>query len=460
MNAFGSQAASLWNDDDGFFYDVVVGPDGAASPLRVRSLVGLVPLLAATEIPRSLADENPDATSRFLWLQRRRPDLVRPLIAGTAGRDDLLLTLVDPERLRRILQRLFDPDEFLSPFGIRSLSAAYRGGAIIEAVGEEACIDYEPGESTTALFGGNSNWRGPVWFPLNVLLADSAADVRPLLRRLADRRGADRFGPPRHAGAGGRRHRRARWCRCSGGSTACVPPTGSASRPAARRCGASTRRSASTSTATPAKASAPRTRRAGPRSSPTCSTRGCPGSHAATADQRAERRASPTIDGMEQDPLVWIAALRSGHDSLAEFVAGASADDLARRSMATEWSVAQVLSHLGSGAEIGLAGRTGEAIENEAVWARWNAKRPDDMASSFVEADEALVSWWESQHARRAGRHAGAAAVPSCSDRRGRSDRLPVVGGRPPRLGRAGDVRRRRHPRPPTPPRSWSTASR
>ena len=100
---------------------------------------------------------------------------------------------------------------------------------------------------------------------------------------------------------------------------------------------------------------------------------------------------------MEQDPLVWIAALRSGHDRLAEFVAGASADDLARRSMATEWSVAQVLSHLGSGAEIGLAGRTGEAIENEAVWARWNAKRPDDMASSFVEADEALVSWWESQ---------------------------------------------------------------
>ena len=163
---------------------------------------------------------------------------------------------------------------------------------------------------------------------------------------------------------------------------------------------------------------------------------------------------------MEQDPLVWIAALRSGHDSLAEFVAGASADDLARRSMATEWSVAQVLSHLGSGAEIGLAGRTGEAIENEAVWARWNAKRPEDMASSFVEADEALVSWWESQPARRAGRHAGAAAVPSGSDRRGRCDRLPVVRGRPPRLGRAGDVRRPRHARPPTPPRSWSTASR
>src|SRR4051812_16001700 len=102
---------------------------------------------------------------------------------------------------------------------------------------------------------------------------------------------------------------------------------------------------------------------------------------------------------MEQDPLVWIAALRSGHDRLAEFVAGASADDLARRSMATEWSVAQVLSHLGSGAEIARAGRTGETLDNEAVWARWNAKRPDDMASSFVEADEALVSWWESRPA-------------------------------------------------------------
>ena len=98
---------------------------------------------------------------------------------------------------------------------------------------------------------------------------------------------------------------------------------------------------------------------------------------------------------MEQDARVWIAALRSGHDRLAAFVAGASLDDLARQSMAAEWNIAHVLSHLGSGAEIGLATVTGTPIEAPDVWARWNAMEPAAMASSFVAADEQLVGWYE-----------------------------------------------------------------
>jgi uncharacterized protein (TIGR03083 family) len=98
---------------------------------------------------------------------------------------------------------------------------------------------------------------------------------------------------------------------------------------------------------------------------------------------------------MEPDPRVWIAALRSGHDRLASFVAGASADDLAHPSMCTEWNVAQVLSHLGSGAEIGLAVLSGTDVDNQAVWERWNSLSPGDMASAFVEADERFVAGWE-----------------------------------------------------------------
>ena len=100
---------------------------------------------------------------------------------------------------------------------------------------------------------------------------------------------------------------------------------------------------------------------------------------------------------MEQDPRIWIAALRSGHDRLAAFVAGASADDLTAPSMCSDWTVAQVLSHLGSGAEIGLASATGATIENQEVWDRWNALTPSDAAAGFVDADERFVAWWEAR---------------------------------------------------------------
>jgi hypothetical protein len=173
MNSFGSRDKSLWHEEDGFFYDVLVQPDGSSPHLRVRSMVGLLPILGATEVPAWITDECPDVTARLRWLQRRRPELMGPLLSRSAvGGRRMLLSLVDPQRLRRILERMFDPAEFLSPYGIRSLSATYKEPINFDVNGNGTTIEYEPGESQTGMFGGNSNWRGPVWFPVNVLLAD------------------------------------------------------------------------------------------------------------------------------------------------------------------------------------------------------------------------------------------------------------------------------------------------
>ncbi|WP_375432792.1 hypothetical protein [uncultured Friedmanniella sp.] len=177
MSSFGSRNISLWHETDGFYYDVLVEPDGRAHPMRVRSMVGLLPLLGATEVPRWMEDECPGVGERLRWLQRRRPGLVGPLLTestaeGAGGGQRRLLSMVDPARLRRILERMFDPEEFWSPYGVRSLSKAYTEPVSFEFHGQSTSIEYEPGESRTGMFGGNSNWRGPVWFPVNVLLAD------------------------------------------------------------------------------------------------------------------------------------------------------------------------------------------------------------------------------------------------------------------------------------------------
>jgi hypothetical protein len=179
MRSFGTSEVSLWDDEDGFFYDVLVHPDGSWQRMRVRSMTGLLPVLAAANAPAWVATELPDFTSRLRWLMLRRPELLGGLLtmAGAPGASgdtgNYLLSLLDVDGLRRILHRMFDEDEFLSPHGVRSLSAAYRTAYTQEINGELRSIDYEPGESTNALFGGNSNWRGPIWFPVNVLLADA-----------------------------------------------------------------------------------------------------------------------------------------------------------------------------------------------------------------------------------------------------------------------------------------------
>ncbi len=133
-------------------------------------------MLAVAHARTGEADTPPDLTARLRWLQRRRPELLDGLITRTATQGepaDHLLALLDTDRLRRVLTRMFDESEFLSPHGIRSLSAAYRDPFSTVVEGQQVSIDYEPAESRTGLFGGNSNWRGPVWFPVNVLLADA-----------------------------------------------------------------------------------------------------------------------------------------------------------------------------------------------------------------------------------------------------------------------------------------------
>ncbi len=170
---FGTGEVHLWDEQDGFYYDVLVDDDGRSEPLRVRSLVGLVPLLAVAASPHWAADL-PGYTRRRGWLEEHRPDLLAKHLvvhedAGTAG----TLALVDPGRWARILTRVLDEQEFWSPHGIRSLSAAYRVGSTVDVAGRPLGIEYDPGESASGLFGGNSNWRGPVWMPVNVLLVDA-----------------------------------------------------------------------------------------------------------------------------------------------------------------------------------------------------------------------------------------------------------------------------------------------
>jgi hypothetical protein len=176
MSRFGSHGVQLWDDTDGFCYDVLVHADGSNQRLAVRSMVGLLPLLAVAHAPAWTVQALPDFTARLRWLQMRRPELLDGLLQhpGPHGEPaDGLLALLDPDRAVRVLERLFDEDEFLSPYGIRSLSRVYSTPYTADVEGNASSIDYEPGESRTGLFGGNSNWRGPIWLPVNVLIADA-----------------------------------------------------------------------------------------------------------------------------------------------------------------------------------------------------------------------------------------------------------------------------------------------
>ncbi|MBX3111807.1 MAG: hypothetical protein KF857_07335 [Fimbriimonadaceae bacterium] len=166
----------LWDDADGFFYDVVRGPDGNQLPIKARSAVGLIPLLAVTTIDADDLVRLSGFRTRLEWFGRHRPDLLANLasVEETGSGERHVLSLVHPQRLRRILARMLDEGEFLSPYGLRSLSKVYATHPYgVDVGGQRHWIDYEPGESTTGLFGGNSNWRGPVWFPINYLLIEA-----------------------------------------------------------------------------------------------------------------------------------------------------------------------------------------------------------------------------------------------------------------------------------------------
>ncbi len=177
INRMGAQGTGLWDEDDGFYYDVLRLPDGSAVPLKVRSLVGLLPLCATTVVEKYQRERVPHLMSHV----QRRSSQVRgvgtvqtmgPGHFGVAGRS--VLALVNPDRLRRILARMLDEREFLSPHGIRSISRIHAEQPYVFYVqGQEYRVDYLPAESDTGMFGGNSNWRGPIWFPINALIIRS-----------------------------------------------------------------------------------------------------------------------------------------------------------------------------------------------------------------------------------------------------------------------------------------------
>jgi hypothetical protein len=172
----GDDVPDLWDNDDGFFYDVLHGADGTRTPLRVRSLVGLIPLLAVQTMESNVLDRLGGFSRRMSWFIRHRPDLTANVACmDTRGAGDRrLLAVVDRDRLARVLEVMLDEREFLSPYGIRSISAIHRERPYsLIANGVEYRVDYEPAESTTNLFGGNSNWRGPIWFPINFLLIEA-----------------------------------------------------------------------------------------------------------------------------------------------------------------------------------------------------------------------------------------------------------------------------------------------
>jgi hypothetical protein len=170
------QGVSLWDDQDGFFYDVLHAPDGAFVPLRVRSFVGLIPLLAVQALEPQQLEHLPRFRRRMDWLLKYRAHLAAK-VASLDERGDhghYQLAIVGRDKLARILTRMFDPDEFLSDYGLRALSRAHAESPFSCRVGEQTyTVGYEPAESSSGLFGGNSNWRGPIWFPINYLMVEA-----------------------------------------------------------------------------------------------------------------------------------------------------------------------------------------------------------------------------------------------------------------------------------------------
>jgi hypothetical protein len=176
MNHIGKKEIGLWDEGDGFYYDVLHLPSGHHEPLKVRSMVGLIPLFALETLEASLLDALPGFKKRLEWFIEHRPDLARNVASltteGMGSRR--LLAIVGPDKLRRVLAKLLDESEFLSEHGVRSLSRYHSAHPyMLVTDGEERSVDYEPAESRSGLFGGNSNWRGPVWFPVNFLIIES-----------------------------------------------------------------------------------------------------------------------------------------------------------------------------------------------------------------------------------------------------------------------------------------------
>jgi len=170
------EGQSLWNEEDGFFYDVLHAGDDFRVPIKVRSMVGLIPLFAVETLDSDFLNQMPSFKRRMEWFIENRPDLTGNIacMRTTGENERRLLAIADADKLRRILEYMLDENEFFSPYGIRALSRYHAENPyVLELGGTEHRVDYEPGESRTNLFGGNSNWRGPIWFPVNFLLVEA-----------------------------------------------------------------------------------------------------------------------------------------------------------------------------------------------------------------------------------------------------------------------------------------------
>jgi hypothetical protein len=173
MNRPGEEG--MWDEEDGFYYDLLRVPDGSAQRLKVRSMVGLLPLCATSVIEKWQRERLPRTLALWAERLRRMPELlgtIHPTGPGHFGVAERgIFALLNPERLRRVLTKMLDENEFLSPYGIRSLSKFHEQHPyVLNVGGQEYRVDYLPAESNTGMFGGNSNWRGPIWMPINALI--------------------------------------------------------------------------------------------------------------------------------------------------------------------------------------------------------------------------------------------------------------------------------------------------
>jgi hypothetical protein len=176
MDRIGLNNDELWDEDDGFFYDVLQHSDGNALRIKVRSMVGLIPLFPSCVFTADILAKLPTFAKRLQEFNQEHPELFAtihdPRQSGVQNR--FMLAIVDRNKLRRILEKMLDETEFFSDYGIRALSRYHKDHPYLFNVGRDVYrVDYEPAESSTGLFGGNSNWRGPIWMPVNHLLQQS-----------------------------------------------------------------------------------------------------------------------------------------------------------------------------------------------------------------------------------------------------------------------------------------------
>ena len=176
MDHLGEENLKLWDEEDGFFYDLLHFPDGSATHLKIRSMVGLLPLMSVSIFPKELVDKFPEMMDRFSNFHDRYPEIDSSVHSpGNSGeKNRAMISIVNECKLRLILTRMLDETEFLSDYGIRSMSKYHKDHPyIFHWEGQEFKVEYLSGESDSGMFGGNSNWRGPIWIPVNVLLVNA-----------------------------------------------------------------------------------------------------------------------------------------------------------------------------------------------------------------------------------------------------------------------------------------------